>query len=197
MLEQAEDLLWHRRVIQTRTRSAKTIRAGTRWSTIRDRHHKVYPIPVKHHGINSITPDEAKVSPFRLAPTIARAGRELDLSHSRSEDGKSRERVNTQHIYGFIVLDILDGRITRCSAGTSHATIRRPIMERLADDRRQAARGRFASCRQGRASDQLGRNPGRQDDVLRADEHESANCYDLTATGDTIGRDLGPLCRAR
>ncbi len=70
---------------------------------------KVYPIPVPHHGINSITPDESRHIAYISTCSDHRPGpREnsifliLDL-----KTGKYRELIDTQHIYGFIVIDYL------------------------------------------------------------------------------------------
>lgn len=68
---------------------------------------KVYPIPVPHQGINSITPDESRgvayvstcsdTRPFDNAVFLI-----LDL-----KTGKYRELIDTEHMYGFIVVDHL------------------------------------------------------------------------------------------
>src|SRR4029077_8303817 len=70
---------------------------------------KVYPIPVKHHGINSITPDEARgvayistCSDDRPGPGENSVFLILDL-----KTGTYRELIDTHHVYGFIVLDHL------------------------------------------------------------------------------------------
>jgi sugar lactone lactonase YvrE len=68
---------------------------------------KVYPIPVPHHGINSITPDESRgvayistCSDHRPGPGENAIFLILDL-----KTGKYRTLVDTQHVYGFIVVD--------------------------------------------------------------------------------------------
>lgn len=70
---------------------------------------KVYPIPVPHHGINSITPDESRgvayistCSDRRPGPGENAVFLVLDLA-----TGKYRELIDTQHFYGFIVVDHL------------------------------------------------------------------------------------------
>ncbi|MDA1049205.1 MAG: hypothetical protein O3C40_01825 [Planctomycetota bacterium] len=70
---------------------------------------KVYPIPVPHHGINSITPDEARgvayistCSDHRPGPGENSIFLSLDL-----KTGKYRELMDTEHFYGFIVVDHL------------------------------------------------------------------------------------------
>lgn len=84
---------------------------------------KVYPIPVPHQGINSITPDESRgvayistCSDHKPGPGENSIFAVLDL-----KTGKSRNLMDTQHIYGFIVVDyrhrayhpILGGDIAR------------------------------------------------------------------------------------
>ena len=70
---------------------------------------KVYPIPVPHHGINSITPDESRgvayvstCSDHRPGPGENAVFLVLDL-----KTGKYRELMDTEHFYGFIVVDYL------------------------------------------------------------------------------------------
>ena len=84
---------------------------------------KVYPIPVPYHGINSITPDESRgvayistCSDHRPGPGENSIFLILDL-----KTGKYRELMDTEHFYGFIVVDyrgrayhpILGGDIAR------------------------------------------------------------------------------------
>ncbi len=70
---------------------------------------KVYPIPVPHHGINSITPDESRgvayistCSDHRPGPGENSILLILDL-----KTGKYRDLMDTEHFYGFIVVDYL------------------------------------------------------------------------------------------
>jgi hypothetical protein len=68
---------------------------------------KVYDIPVKHQGINSITPDESRGVAYISTCSDHRPGPEenavflvLDL-----KTGKYKELLDTKHVYGFIVVD--------------------------------------------------------------------------------------------
>jgi len=70
---------------------------------------KVYPIPVPHHGINSVTPSEAHgvayvstCSDHRPGPGESAVFLVLDL-----ETGEYTELIDTEHFYGFIVVDHL------------------------------------------------------------------------------------------
>ncbi len=70
---------------------------------------KVYPIPVPHEGINSITPDESRGVAYISTCSDGRPG-PGENSHFLILDlktGKSRELIDTHHIYGFIVIDYL------------------------------------------------------------------------------------------
>lgn len=70
---------------------------------------KVYPIPVPHHGINSIMPDESRgvayistCSDHRPGPGENSIFLILDL-----QTGQYRTLMDTEHFYGFIVVDYL------------------------------------------------------------------------------------------
>lgn len=70
---------------------------------------KVYPIAVPHHGINSIAPDESRgvayvstCSDHRPGPGENAIFLILDL-----QTGKYRPLIDTEHFYGFIVVDYL------------------------------------------------------------------------------------------
>lgn len=70
---------------------------------------KVYPIPVPHEGINSITPDESRGIAYVSTCSDGRPGPGenahfliLDL-----KTGTYRNLIDTRHVYGFIVVDYL------------------------------------------------------------------------------------------
>jgi hypothetical protein len=70
---------------------------------------KVYPIPVPHEGINSITPDESRGVAYISTCADGRPGPGenahfliLDL-----KSGKYRNLIDAKHVYGFIVIDYL------------------------------------------------------------------------------------------
>lgn len=84
---------------------------------------KVYPIPVPHQGINSIAPDESRgvayistCADHRPGPGENAVFLKLDL-----KTGEYQELIDTEHFYGFIVVDhrgrayhpILGGDIAR------------------------------------------------------------------------------------
>jgi hypothetical protein len=70
---------------------------------------KVYPIPVPHEGINSITPDESRGVAYISTCSDGRPG-PGESSHFLILDlktGKYRNLIDTKHVYGFIVVDYL------------------------------------------------------------------------------------------
>jgi hypothetical protein len=160
---------------------------------------KVYPIPVKHHGINSITPDESRDIAYISTCSDGRPGPGensilliLDL-----KTGKYRELIDTKHIYGFIVIDhlgrayhpLLGGEIARYDPKTDK-------LERL----KQTIDGN-APTPESHLAEQPRGHPLNWDIspdgktlycVPMSNNHLYA--YDLTVAGDTLkGRDLGVL----
>jgi hypothetical protein len=70
---------------------------------------KVYPIPVPHEGINSITPDESRGIAYISTCADGRPG-PGENSHFLILDlktGKYKNLIDTKHVYGFIVVDYL------------------------------------------------------------------------------------------
>jgi sugar lactone lactonase YvrE len=68
---------------------------------------KVYPIPVPHEGINSITPDEDRGVAY-ISTCSDRQPGPGENAHFLILDlktGKYRDLIDTRHIYGFIVVD--------------------------------------------------------------------------------------------
>jgi hypothetical protein len=138
---------------------------------------KVYPIPIPYHGINSITPDESRgvayvstCSDRRPGPGENAVFLKLDL-----ETGKYRELIDTEHYYGFIVVDwlgrayhpLLGGDIARYDPKTDK-------LERLQQDRRQAAHRCMSTGSDLTRSNQLGHLSRRQDSLCPPDERQRA-----------------------
>jgi hypothetical protein len=162
---------------------------------------KVYPIPVKHHGINSITPDESRGVAYISTCSDGRPGPGensifliLDL-----KTGKYRELIDTQHVYGFIVVDhlgrayhpLLGGDIARYDPRTDK-------LERL----KQTIDGK-APPADSHLADTPRTHPLNWD---ISPDGKTLYCvpmstnrlyaYDLTATGATLpGRTVGELIR--
>lgn len=160
---------------------------------------KVYPIPVPHHGINSIMPDEARGVAYISTCSDGRPGPGensvfllLDL-----KTGKYRELIDTHHIYGFIVLDnlgrayhpLLGGDIVRYDPRTDKVEKLKqtlnsqspPVNLHLAD----TPRGHPINWDVSPDGKTLYSVPMSTNHLL---------AYDLTISGDALAvRDLGPL----
>lgn len=159
---------------------------------------RVYPIPVPHQGISSITPDEARgvayistCSDHRPGPHESAHFLVLDL-----EKGTYRDLVDTEHIYAFIVVDhkhrayhpLRGGEIARYDPATGK-------LERL----RQTIDGQPPA-----ADSHLADAEGHPINWDISPDGKRLYCvpmstnqlyvYDLTGKGDTLrGRSLGPL----
>lgn len=160
---------------------------------------RVYDIPVKHQGINSIMPDEARGIAYISTCSDGRPGPGenavlliLDL-----KTGRYRELIDTGHIYGFIVLDhlgrayhpMLGGEIVRYDPRTDR-------LERL----KQTIDGRVPPPEFHLADRPRGHplnwdvSPDGKTLYCVPMSTNRLFAYDLTAAGDTLpGRDLGPL----
>ncbi len=159
---------------------------------------QVYPIPVPHHGINSITPDESRGVAYISTCADHRPGPGensifliLDL-----KTGKYRELMDTEHYYGFIVVDyqgrayhpILGGEIARYDP----ATDKLERLKQTIDGKPPTAESRLAL----EMPDPLNWDITPDGKTLYC-VPMSGNLlfsYDLTATGDTLpGKSVGTL----
>src|SRR5262245_7443148 len=157
---------------------------------------KVYPIPVPHHGIISVTPDEARDVAYISTCDDARPIESTHFMILDLKTGKYRDLIDCQHMYAFIVVDylgrayhpILGGDIARYDPKTDK-------LERL----KQTIDGQ-APTKESLLADPKS-HPINWD--ISADGKTlyavamSGNqlySYDLTATGDTLpGKSLGKL----
>jgi hypothetical protein len=159
---------------------------------------KVYPIPVPHEGINSITPDESRgiayistCSDHRPGPGENAHFLILDL-----KTGKYRPLIDTRHIYGFIVVDylgrayhpMLGGDIVRYDPNTDK-------LERL----KQTIDGKPPS-KESNLANEKGHpinwdiSPDGKTLYALPMSTNNAYVYDLTQTGTTLaGKSLGAL----
>jgi len=160
---------------------------------------RVYPIPVPHEGINSITPDESRGVAYLSTCDDRRPG-PGENSHFLILDlktGKYRSLINTRHIYGFIVVDyrgrayhpMLGGDIVRYDPNTD-------TLERLP----QTIDG-AAPTKESRLAEPVTGHPinwdispdGKTLYALPMSTNQ-LYAYDLTQTGKTLaGRSLGEL----
>jgi len=161
---------------------------------------KVYPIPVPHHGINSITPDESRgvayistCSDHRPGPGENAIFLKLDL-----KTGKYRTLLDTEHYYGFIVVDYL-GRAYHPILGGDIARYdpRSDKLERLKqtiDGKPPTPESRLALTKPGPDPINWDISPDGKTLYSQPLGGNSLFVYDLTATGDVLpGRALGEL----
>ncbi len=159
---------------------------------------KVYPIPVPHHGIDSIAPDESRgvayvstCSDHRPGPGENSEFLILDL-----KTGKYRSLLDTGHYYGFIVVDYL-GRAYHPILGGDIARYdpRSDKLERLKqtiDGQPPTSASRLALER----PDPINWDISPDGKMLYAQplSGNSLFAYDLTAEGNVLtGRSLGEL----
>jgi sugar lactone lactonase YvrE len=158
----------------------------------------VYPIPVPHHGINSITPDEARgvayistCSDHRPGPGENAIFLVLDL-----KTRKYRELMDTEHFYGFIVVDylgrayhpILGGDIARYDPRTD----RLERLKQSIDGKPPTPETRLALSNPDPINWDISPDGKRLYAVAMSGNQLFS--YDLTAAGDTLpGRSLGAL----
>lgn len=158
---------------------------------------KVYDIvPVKHHGIISITPDEARDVAYI---STCDDNRPIESSHFMILDlktGKYRDLMDTQHMYAFIVVDhlgrayhpILGGDIARYDPKTDK-------LERLKqsiDGKPPTKESNLADPKSHPLNWDISPD-GKTLYCLPMSTNE-LYAYDLTATGNVLpGRSLGKL----
>ena len=159
---------------------------------------KVYPIPVPHQGISSITSDESKgvayistCSDHRPGPQESAHFLVLDL-----ETGKFKDLVDTEHIYAFIVVDhkhrayhpLRGGDVARYDPATGK-------LERLKqtiDGKPPAAESHLADANGHPINWDI--TPDGKTLYCVPMSTNQLYAYDLTAEGDTLpGKSLGPL----
>jgi hypothetical protein len=160
---------------------------------------KVYPIPIKHQGIISITPDESRGIAYISTCADARPESAhfmiLDL-----EKGTYTDLMDTHHIFAFIVIDhlgrayhpILGGDIARYDPRTKK-------LERLKqtiDGQPPTEASRLALDNKDWASHPINWDISPDGKTLYALPMSTNQlyAYDLTYAGDVLpGRSLGPL----
>jgi hypothetical protein len=159
---------------------------------------KVYPIPVPHEGIISITPDESRGVAYISTCSDGRPG-PGENSHFLILDlktGKYRNLIDTRHPFGFIVVDylgrayhpMLGGDIVRYDPSTDK-------LERL----KQTIDGK-APTPDSHLADEKGHpinwdiTPDGKTLYALPMSTNNAYVYDLTQKGDTLaGKSLGTL----
>jgi len=159
---------------------------------------RVYPIPVPHEGISSITPDEERGVAYISTCSDHRPGPQenahflvLDL-----EKGTYKDLIDTHHIYAFIVVDhlhrayhpVLGGDILRYEPRSD----RLERLKQTIDGETPKADSHLADA-EGHPINWDISPDGKTLYSLPMSTNE-LYAYDLTGTGDTLrGRSLGPL----
>jgi len=157
---------------------------------------KVYPIPVPHQGIISITPDESHGLAY---VSTCSDGRPIESSHFLALDLKTEKYTDfgdTEHLYAFIVVDhagrayhpLRGGGIARYNPDTKELDRLKqtidgqapPADSHLADEYSHPINWDISSDRKTLYAVPMSGN--------------ALYAYDLTSTGDTLpGRTIGPL----
>jgi len=157
---------------------------------------KVYPIPVKHQGIISITPDESRDVAYISTCDDARPIESTHFMILDLKTGKYTDLLDCRHMYSFIVVDhlgrayhpILGGDIARYDPKTAK-------LERL----KQTIDGK-APTKESKLADPNSHpinwdiSPDGKTLFCVAMSTNQLYAYDLTGKGDTLeGRSLGEL----
>jgi hypothetical protein len=157
---------------------------------------RVYPIPVPHQGIISVTPDESRGIAY---VSTCSDERPVESAHFLILDlatGKYRELMDTRHMYAFIVVDhlgrayhpILGGDIARYDPRTDTLT----RLKQTIDGRPPTADSLLAHPESHPINWDI--SPDRKTLYAVAMSGNQLYSYDLTAEGDVLpGRRLGPL----
>jgi sugar lactone lactonase YvrE len=161
---------------------------------------KVYPIPVPHHGINSITPDESRGVAYISTCSDHRPGpgENAIFLILNLKTGKYRKLIDTEHYYGFIVVDYM-GRAYHPLLGGDIARYdpRSGKLERLKqtiDGTPPANATRLALTDPHPDPINWDISPDGKTLYAQPMSGNALFAYDLTATGNTLpGRSLGAL----
>jgi hypothetical protein len=157
---------------------------------------RVYPIPIKHQGIISITPDESRDVAYISTCDDARP---IESSHFMILDlktGKYRDLMDCQHMYAFIIVDylgrayhpILGGDIARYDPKTDKVE----RLKQTIDAQPPTKESLLADPKSHPINWDI--SPDGKTLYSIAMSGNLLYSYDLTATGDTLpGKSLGKL----
>jgi len=159
---------------------------------------RVYDIPVRHHGIISITPDESRGVAY---VSTCSDERPIDSAHFLVLDlatGKYRDLMDCRHMYAFIVVDarnrayhpILGGDVARYDPAADRLERLRTTM-----DGQPLLPGSLFAAPEGHPIN-WDITPQRTVLYAVAMSGNQLYTYDLAAEGDTLpGKSVGPLLR--
>ncbi len=157
---------------------------------------RVYPIPVPHQGIISVTPDESRGVAYISTCSDERPVESAHFLILDLSTGKYRDLMDTHHMYAFIVVDhlgrayhpILGGEVARYDPRTDTLTRLKPTI----DGRAPTADSLLAHPESHPINWEI--SPDRKTLYAVALSGNQLYAYDLTADGAALpGRRLGPL----
>jgi len=157
---------------------------------------RVYPIPVPHQGISSITPDESRNVAYVSTCSDARPIESTHFLVLDLANGTYRDLRDCRHMYAFIVVDhqgrayhpVAGGRIARYDPDRK----RLDLLEQTIDGKRPTKDSLLAGPVPGPINWDL--SPDRKTLYAVAMSGNSIFGYDLTHDGDTIrGKRLATL----
>lgn len=157
---------------------------------------RVYPIPVPHHGIISVTPDETRKVAYVSTCSDERPVESSHFLKLDLETGKYRDLGETNHVYAFIVVDRLGrayhplrgGDILRYDPKTDK--VKR--LKQTIDGQPPTADSHLADENSHPINWEI--DPNRRTLYAVAMSGNQLYSYDLTGAGDTLaGKSLGKL----
>lgn len=157
---------------------------------------RVYPIPVPHHGIISITPDEARQVAYISTCSDERPVESSHFLKLDLETGKYQDLGETNHIYAFIVVDRLGrayhplrgGDILRYDPKTDKVE----RLKQTIDGQPPTGASHLADENSHPINWEI--DPNRRTLYAVAMSGNQLYSYDLTGAGDTLaGKSLGKL----
>jgi hypothetical protein len=156
----------------------------------------VYPIPVPHHGISSITPDESRNVAYLSTCSDERPIESAHFLILNLDDGTYRDLKDCRHMYAFIVVDhrgrayhpVAGGQIARYDPDRD----RLELLTQTIGGRAPKKDSRLADATPGPINWEL--SPDRKTLYAVAMSTNAIFSYDLTDDGDTIhGKRLATL----
>ena len=157
---------------------------------------KVYPIPVKHQGIISITPDESRGVAYLSTCSDERPIESTHFMILDLKTGKYRDLMDCRHMYAFIVVDylgrayhpVLGGDIARYDPNTN--TLER--LKQTIDGKPPTEKSLLAAKQSHPINWDI--SPDRKTLYAVAMSGNQLYRYDLTQPGTVLkGKSLGPL----
>lgn len=160
---------------------------------------RTYPIPIRHQGIISVTPDESRGVAYISTCSDERPIESTHFMILDLERGTYRDLLDCRHMYAFIVVDhrgrayhpILGGEIARYDP----ATDRLERLRQTIDGAPPTAESLLAHPESHPINWDI--TPDRKTLYCVAMSGNALYSYDLTAQGDVLpGRRIGPLLAA-